>query len=125
MDYREAESVILKWQAEQVPAATIVLLDQRCCQIHALRVACPGRVVSQHLSGTQTRRIGALVDQYPEPRAEIHPRLAEKHNIKDGDWLTVTTRRTLPCWLATISPALIQPCFLLLVSATPRFQPLR
>ncbi len=24
-----------------------------------------GRVVSQYLSGTQTRRIGALVDQYP------------------------------------------------------------
>ena len=52
-----------------------------------------GRVVSQYLSGTQTRRIGALVDQYPEPRAEIHPRLAEQHGIKDGDWVTVTTRR--------------------------------
>ena len=52
-----------------------------------------GRVVSQYLSGTQTRRIGALVDQYPEPRAEIHPRLAQQHNIKDGDWVTVTTRR--------------------------------
>ena len=52
-----------------------------------------GRVVSQYLSGTQTRRIGALVDQNPEPRAEIHPRLAEQHGIKDGDWVTVTTRR--------------------------------
>jgi predicted RNase H-like nuclease len=28
VDYREAELVILKWQAEQVPTATIVLLDQ-------------------------------------------------------------------------------------------------
>ena len=35
-----------------------------------------GRVVSQYLSGTQTRRIGALVDIYPEPRLEIHPQLA-------------------------------------------------
>jgi assimilatory nitrate reductase catalytic subunit len=52
-----------------------------------------GRVVSQYLSGTQTRRIGALVDQYPEPRAEIHPRLAEQHGIKDNDWVAVTTRR--------------------------------
>jgi assimilatory nitrate reductase catalytic subunit len=52
-----------------------------------------GRVVSQYLSGTQTRRIGALVDQYPEPLAEIHPRLAERHGIRDGDWATVTTRR--------------------------------
>ncbi len=52
-----------------------------------------GRVVSQYLSGTQTRRIGALVDQYAEPRAEIHPRLAERLGITDGDWVTVTTRR--------------------------------
>ena len=29
-----------------------------------------GRVVSQFLSGTQTRRIGPLVKQYPEPRIE-------------------------------------------------------
>jgi predicted RNase H-like nuclease len=28
VDYREAEGVILKWQAEQVPTVTIVLLDQ-------------------------------------------------------------------------------------------------
>ncbi|HEY6970659.1 MAG TPA: molybdopterin oxidoreductase family protein [Candidatus Angelobacter sp.] len=52
-----------------------------------------GRVVSQYLSGTQTRRIGALVDQYPEPRVEIHPRLAQEHGIKDGDWVSITSRR--------------------------------
>jgi assimilatory nitrate reductase catalytic subunit len=52
-----------------------------------------GRVVSQYLSGTQTRRIGALLEQYPEPRVEVHPRLAEQHGIKDGDWITVSTRR--------------------------------
>lgn len=52
-----------------------------------------GRVVSQYLSGTQTRRIGALVDQYPEPRVEIHPRLAQQYGIADGDWVTVQSRR--------------------------------
>jgi assimilatory nitrate reductase catalytic subunit len=52
-----------------------------------------GRVVSQFLSGTQTRRIGPLVDQYPEPRVEIHPRLAQKYGIADGDWTTVESRR--------------------------------
>jgi assimilatory nitrate reductase catalytic subunit len=52
-----------------------------------------GRVVSQFLSGTQTRRIGPLVDQYPEPRIEIHPRLAQKLGIRDGDWTTAETRR--------------------------------
>ena len=53
-----------------------------------------GRVVSQYLSGTQTRRIGALVDPYPEPRLEIHPRLASAYGIREGDWVTVTTRRS-------------------------------
>lgn len=52
-----------------------------------------GRVVSQFLSGTQTRRIGPLVAQYPEPRIEIHPRLAEKLGIADGEWTTCETRR--------------------------------
>ncbi|HKQ62986.1 MAG TPA: molybdopterin oxidoreductase family protein [Candidatus Polarisedimenticolaceae bacterium] len=52
-----------------------------------------GRVVSQYLSGTQTRRIGPLVDQYPHPRVELHPRLAAHAAIRDGDWVTVTTRR--------------------------------
>ena len=52
-----------------------------------------GRVVSQYLSGTQTRRIGSLVDQYPEPLCEIHPRMAEKLGIKDRDMVKVVTRR--------------------------------
>jgi assimilatory nitrate reductase catalytic subunit len=52
-----------------------------------------GRVVSQFLSGTQTRRIGPLVDHYPEPRVEMHPRLAEKLGIADGEWTTVESRR--------------------------------
>jgi assimilatory nitrate reductase catalytic subunit len=53
-----------------------------------------GRVVSQFLSGTQTRRIGPLVKQYPEPRIEMHPRLAVKLGIGDGDWTTIETRRS-------------------------------
>jgi assimilatory nitrate reductase catalytic subunit len=52
-----------------------------------------GRVVSHYLSGTQTRRIGPLVEQYPEPRVEIHPRLAGELGISDDDWITVESRR--------------------------------
>jgi assimilatory nitrate reductase catalytic subunit len=52
-----------------------------------------GRVVSQFLSGTQTRRIGPLVEQYPEPRIEIHPQLAASLGIAHGDWTTATSRR--------------------------------
>ncbi len=53
-----------------------------------------GRVVSQYLSGTQTRRIGPLVEQYPVPRLELHPRLAAQLGLAADDWVTVTTRRT-------------------------------
>jgi assimilatory nitrate reductase catalytic subunit len=67
-----------------------------------------GRVVSQYLSGTQTRRIGALVRQYPEPLCEMHPRLATSLGLADGDLVTVTSRRgdmTLPAHVvATIRP---------------------
>jgi assimilatory nitrate reductase catalytic subunit len=52
-----------------------------------------GRVVSQYLSGTQTRRIGALVDQYPQPLCEIHPRLASSLGVADGDFVRVESRR--------------------------------
>lgn len=52
-----------------------------------------GRVVSQYLSGTQTRRIGKLVEQYPEPLLEIHPALAKTLGIADRDLVRVETRR--------------------------------
>jgi assimilatory nitrate reductase catalytic subunit len=52
-----------------------------------------GRVVSHFLSGTQTRRIGPLVDQYAAPKVEMHPQLAERHGIADGDWTVVESRR--------------------------------
>jgi len=52
-----------------------------------------GRVVSHFLSGTQTRRIGPLVRQYPEPHVEIHPVLAGKLDIRDGEWVEVESRR--------------------------------
>jgi assimilatory nitrate reductase catalytic subunit len=67
-----------------------------------------GRVVSMFLSGTQTRRIGPLVDQYPEPKLELHPHLAKQYSIADGDWVTVESRRgsmTVRCQVvATIRP---------------------
>lgn len=52
-----------------------------------------GRVVSQYLSGTQTRRIGGLVDFCPEPYVEIHPNLASEYGIADGEWMKVESRR--------------------------------
>uniref|UniRef100_UPI002621D302 molybdopterin oxidoreductase family protein n=1 Tax=uncultured Chryseobacterium sp. TaxID=259322 RepID=UPI002621D302 len=52
-----------------------------------------GRVVSQYLSGSQTRRIGKLVDIYPEPLLEIHPKLAAQYGIQENDLIKVSTRR--------------------------------
>ena len=52
-----------------------------------------GRVVSQYLSGTQTRRLGGLVDQYPEPLVEMHPNLAASLGVKNNDMVLVETRR--------------------------------
>lgn len=67
-----------------------------------------GRVVSQYLSGAQTRRIGGLVAQYPEPLCEMHPRLAETLGVADGDLVEVSSRRgamTLPAHVVnTIRP---------------------
>ena len=67
-----------------------------------------GRVVSQYLSGTQTRRIAQLVDQYPEPLCEMHPQLAATFGVQSGDRVTVTSRRgsiTLPAKVVeTIRP---------------------
>jgi assimilatory nitrate reductase catalytic subunit len=67
-----------------------------------------GRVVSQYLSGTQTRRIGPLVDQYPEPRVEMHPLLAEKRGIKDGEWVRIESRRNV-CTLRAQLVTTIRP----------------
>jgi assimilatory nitrate reductase catalytic subunit len=63
-----------------------------------------GRTVNMFLSGNQTRRIGPLVDQYPEPLLELHPILARKHGIADGDWVSIESRRgslTVRCQVVT------------------------
>jgi assimilatory nitrate reductase catalytic subunit len=52
-----------------------------------------GRIISQFLSGTQTRRIGPLLDMDPEPWIELHPRLALRSTIEDGAWITAESRR--------------------------------
>jgi len=54
-----------------------------------------GRTVAHFLSGNQTRRIGALVEQTPRPWVEVHPSLG----FASGDPVRVVTRRgeiTLP-----------------------------
>jgi assimilatory nitrate reductase catalytic subunit len=52
-----------------------------------------GRVVSHFLSGEQTRRIGPLLDQCPDPYIELHPDLAARLGLANGDWATAESRR--------------------------------
>jgi assimilatory nitrate reductase catalytic subunit len=52
-----------------------------------------GRVIYHYLSGNQTRRTPFLFQQAPCPWVEIHEATAEKLGVKDGDWMTVRTRR--------------------------------
>jgi assimilatory nitrate reductase catalytic subunit len=67
-----------------------------------------GRVVSQFLSGTQTRRIGPLVRQCEEPYVEMHPTLAARLGVAHGQRVRVVSRRgevTLECQVVkTIRP---------------------
>ena len=67
-----------------------------------------GRVVSHFLSGTQTRRIGPLVDQCPDPFIEIHPQLAARVGLMDGDWATAESRRG-SCTLRVLIVKTIRP----------------
>ncbi|GAA1353807.1 molybdopterin oxidoreductase family protein [Streptomyces beijiangensis] len=52
-----------------------------------------GRVASQYQSGAQTRRVDALNAAAPGPFVELHPRLAERLGVAEGDALAVTSRR--------------------------------
>jgi assimilatory nitrate reductase catalytic subunit len=52
-----------------------------------------GRVVYHYLSGTQTRRLGFLNAQAPEPWVEIHPQAAERLGIQNDEVVRVRTAR--------------------------------
>ncbi|RQX14705.1 nitrite reductase [Micromonospora ureilytica] len=52
-----------------------------------------GRVLAQYQSGTQTRRVAALRRAAPEAFVELHPDLAARLDIDDGDPVRVTSRR--------------------------------
>lgn len=53
-----------------------------------------GRVVFHYLSGNQTRRVDFLMEQCPVPYAEMHPELASQYNLRNGDKVKLTTRRS-------------------------------
>ncbi|UPZ31375.1 molybdopterin oxidoreductase family protein [Streptomyces sp. LRE541] len=52
-----------------------------------------GRIVSQYQSGAQTRRVDELNAAAPGPFVELHPRLAERLGVVEGEPLAVVSRR--------------------------------
>ncbi|MFF7211425.1 molybdopterin oxidoreductase family protein [Streptomyces sp. NPDC008238] len=52
-----------------------------------------GRVLAQYQSGAQTRRVAELNAAAPGPFVQLHPRLAERIGVAEGDPVAVTSRR--------------------------------
>ena len=52
-----------------------------------------GRVVYHYLSGNQTRRLGFLQSQAPEPWVEVHPQAATRLGIQPNERVRVRTAR--------------------------------
>lgn len=52
-----------------------------------------GRVLAQYQSGAQTRRVDELNSAAPGPFVELHPRLAARLAVEEGEPVTVVSRR--------------------------------
>lgn len=67
-----------------------------------------GRVMYQYQSGTQTRRVRELNETVPDAFVEIHPALAGRFGIADGDGVRLTTRRGTAEVRARLTPTIRQ-----------------
>ncbi|MDI2132501.1 molybdopterin oxidoreductase family protein [Yinghuangia seranimata] len=65
-----------------------------------------GRVLAQYQSGAQTRRVAELNAAEPGPFVELHPQLADRLGVADGELLAVTSRRGRAVAPAKVSTAI-------------------
>jgi assimilatory nitrate reductase catalytic subunit len=65
-----------------------------------------GRIMSQYQSGTQTRRVAALMRALPEPFVQIHPSMARTYGIGEGQPVRLTTRRGTALLVAQLTPSI-------------------
>ena len=65
-----------------------------------------GRVMAHYQSGTQTRRQTRLVEMEPVATLELHPILALRYHISDGERVQVATRRGCATFRAKLSTAI-------------------
>ncbi len=62
-----------------------------------------GRYKEHYNSGAQTRLVAQLMDAKPEPMVQIHPRLAERLGVAEGESLVVESRRGSVSFAARVS----------------------
>ncbi len=62
-----------------------------------------GRYKEHYNSGAQTRRVAALVDAKPAPRVQIHPLVAARLGVAEGETLLVESRRGSVRFAASVS----------------------
>ncbi|MFJ2471586.1 molybdopterin oxidoreductase family protein [Streptomyces sp. NPDC087659] len=65
-----------------------------------------GRVVAQYQSGAQTRRVDELNAAAPGPFVELHPQLAARVGVADGEPVAVVSRRGRAVAPARVSEAI-------------------
>jgi assimilatory nitrate reductase catalytic subunit len=63
-----------------------------------------GRYREHYNSGAQTRRVEALSEAQPQPRLQMHPRLAGKLGLTQGDYVLVESRRGAVEFAIHVSP---------------------
>jgi assimilatory nitrate reductase catalytic subunit len=62
-----------------------------------------GRYKEHYNSGAQTRRVAQLQDAKPEPRVQLHPRLAQELGVLEGQSVVLESRRGSVTMSAVIS----------------------
>lgn len=62
-----------------------------------------GRVLAQYQTGTQTRRIARLHEVAPEPLVALHPTVARRYGLSDGDSVKLSTRRGTAIFTARVT----------------------
>ncbi|QHC21209.1 molybdopterin oxidoreductase family protein [Streptomyces sp. GS7] len=65
-----------------------------------------GRVLAQYQSGAQTRRVAELNAAEPGPYVQLHPQLAERLGVADGEPVAVVSRRGRAVAPARVSGAI-------------------
>ena len=74
---------------------------------HHPYVLTTGRTMQHYQSGTQTRRVRQLALAQPDAVAELHPDVAGRHGVADGDLVRLTTRRGTAVFRARVTTDIV------------------